>query len=151
MHVHASSDSLTIHTCRNFSLLRSNNCAFFLLPPNNCVFSPFAAKQLNSYSEMRPGPQWEAGLSGVQGNDFPKPTEERSSPPRARRTGKKGTDLGQIKFHHILDFLFYEYLKTFTFQAKLKGRRKSVGKKKKKVPTNKKKEKKEKKGAKKKK
>jgi len=36
-------------------------------------------------------------------------------------------------------------------QAKLKGRRKSVGKKKKKVPTNKKKEKKEKKGAKKKK
>ena len=97
MHVHASSDSLTIHTCRNFSLLRSNNCAFFLLPPNNCVFSPFAAKQLNSYSEMRPGPQWEAGLSGVQGNDFPKPTEERSSPPRARRTGKYKYKYRQIQ------------------------------------------------------
>ena len=57
--------------------------------------------------------------------------------------------------NEITTFLFIFLLihgdSNFMFQAKLKGRRKSVGKKKKKVPTNKKKEKKEKKGAKKKK
>ena len=60
--------------------------------------------------------------------------------------------------NQITTFLFFISVPTLLFedsdlmfQAKLKGRRKSVGKKKKKVPTNKKKEKKEKKGAKKKK
>ena len=102
--------------------------------------------------EMRPGPQWEAGLPGVQGNDFPESGEERSSSPRGARTGKM-SDLASS--NEITTFLFIFLLihgdSNFMFQAKLKGRRKSVGKKKKKVPTNKKKEKKEKKGAKKKK
>ena len=66
---------------------------------------------------------------------------------------RKMSDLASS--NEITTFLFIFLLihgdSNFMFQAKLKGRRKSVGKKKKKVPTNKKKEKKEKKGAKKKK
>ena len=57
------------------------------------------------FTEMRPGPQWEAGLPGVQGNDFPKSAEERSSSPGGARTGKKYTDVQSCRLksnNHIL-------------------------------------------------
>ena len=138
----------------------------WLRPPKDAEIAlfAFAAKQLHFFflflAEMRPGPEWEAGLPGVQGNDFPESGEERSSSKRGARTGKKCTDVQSCPCfsNQITTFLFFISVPTLLFedsdlmfQAKLKGRRKSVGKKKKKVPTNKKKEKKEKKGAKKKK
>ena len=76
-------------------------------------FFPFVAKQLHSSSEMRRGPRWEAGLPGVQGDDFPQSGEERSSSPRARRTGKNGTDVLSCLLkstNHILVFFVFEYL-----------------------------------------
>ena len=125
------------------------------------LFPQTIAQQSNNcfLPEMRPGPRRKVGLPGVQSDDFPESGEERSSPQGGARTGKPSLSSKNRILVHFNDgiFIFLELILVIkiqifkVFQARLKGRRKSVGKKKKKVPTNKKKEKKEKKGAKKKK
>ena len=67
------------HRCRNCKTVE-----FFPAPVQTIAI-------LFSVPEMRPGPQWEARLPGVQGDDFPESGEERSSPEGGARTGKKGS------------------------------------------------------------
>ena len=132
------------------------NCSTF--PPNNCR----AVKQLHSSLLLARDATWteteswttrssERWFSGVERG------KKLSSGRSKNRQAKP-----QLKEPHSCSFQWWHLhfsrvdtddqdLNIQMFQARLKGRRKSVGKKKKKVPTNKKKEKKEKKGAKKKK
>ena len=65
------------HRCRNCKTVD-----FFPAPVQTIAI-------LFSVPEMWPGPQWEARLPGVQGDDFPESGEERSSPEGGTRTGKK--------------------------------------------------------------
>ena len=135
---------------------RWRNCKTVALFPQTIAEQSNNCTPLCFLPEMRPGPRRKAGLPGVQSDDFPESGEERSSPQGGARTGKPSLSSKNRILVHFNDgiFIFLELIlmiKIQMFQARLKGRRKSVGKKKKKVPTNKKKEKKEKKGAKKKK
>ena len=138
---------------------RWRNCKTEALFPQTIAEQSNNCTALCFLPEMRPGPRRKVGLPGVQSDDFPESGEERSSPQGGARTGKPSLSSKNRILVHFNDgiFIFLELILVIkiqifkVFQARLKGRRKSVGKKKKKVPTNKKKEKKEKKGAKKKK